>query len=878
MTPRRSALDDNVKLLGRMLGDTVRSAEGEALFEKIEVIRQLAKQGRAGDSDKQQKLIGVLTQLEKGELLSVVRAFSHFLKLANIAEQHNGISRNNRAAPSATKTLETVFSRLCGSGIATDALVEGVAGLRMELVITAHPTEITRRSLINKHVEIEQCLGQLELQGLSDSERLTVEKRLRELVTHLWHTSDFRAQRPTPVDEAKWALAVVEKSLWRAVPEFMRRLSSTLESASGHTLSLEARPVAFTSWIGGDRDGNPNVTAAVTREVILLNRWKAVDLYLQDVRELIDELSMSACNSELAELAGRAAEPSIEPYRAVLRELRARLRNTLKSLDAELTGSPFSELPVLENTEQLWQPLYCCYRSLHHCNMGVIADGKLLDTLRRIRCFGLNLLQLDVRQESTRHSDALAELTRYLELGDYHQWDESRKQQFLIAELQNKRPLVPAQWQPSAPVQEVLDTCKEIARHPPGTIACYVISMARQPSDVLAVKLLLKICGVHWPLPVVPLFETLDDLDNAASAVEQLLDIPWYREHIEGRQMVMIGYSDSAKDAGMMAAGWAQYKAQEQLLQVCDKAGVALQLFHGRGGTVGRGGAPTHAALLSQPPGSLRNGLRVTIQGEMIQTQLGLAAIATNTLALYSSAMLSADLERPPTPEPQWRDVMESLSAHSCGVYRDLVQGNKDFIDYFRMATPEQELAKLPLGSRPAKRRQGGGIETLRAIPWIFAWSQNRLMLPAWLGAGQALQAEIDAGNKPLLESMCQHWPFFSTRLSLLEMVYAKTDTEIAAYYDARLVSDQLLYLGDSLRKQLMSDIDTVLAISNDGDLMDDVPGTRQSVMSRNTYTDPLNFIQAELLCRNRRGDDNTVNQALMVTISGIAAGMRNTG
>ncbi|MGS2722582.1 phosphoenolpyruvate carboxylase [Porticoccus sp. GXU_MW_L64] len=868
------SLHSNVQLLGTMLGNTVKAAEGEGVFAKVETIRQLAKQGRAGDPVKQQELLNLLSGLKKEEFLPVVRAFSHFLKLANIAEQHNGLSRWSESVYSASGTLANVFSELSNSGVGEQHIAEAVANLHMELVITAHPTEITRRSLINKHVEIQRCLGQLELDGLAEAERDALQKRLQELVAHIWHTNEFRAARPTPVDEAKWALAVVEKSLWRALPEFLRRLSCTLQQATGKELPLDARPVSFVSWIGGDRDGNPNVTASVTREVILLNRWKAIDLYLKDIGELIDELSMSACNSELAEYANGATEP----YRVVLRDLRTRLRNTLRTIDAELNGKPASDGDGLETADQLWQPLHLCYRSLHACNMGSIADNKLLDTLRRVACFGLNLLQLDVRQESTRHSDVFSELTQYLELGDYHQWSEEQKQAFLVAELQNKRPLVPAQWQPSAAVKEVLDTCAEIARQPRGTITSYVISMARQPSDVLAVKLLLKISGVSEPLPVAPLFETLDDLVNAASTIERLLENAWYRQHIQGQQMVMIGYSDSAKDAGMMAAGWAQYKAQEQLLDVCGKAEVALKLFHGRGGTVGRGGAPTHAALLSQPPGSLRNGLRVTIQGEMIQAQLGLASLATKTLALYSSAILSADLERPPVPSQQWRDVMEFLSQRSCAAYRQLVQEDSDFIDYFRSATPEQELAKLPLGSRPAKRRQGGGIETLRAIPWIFAWSQNRLMLPAWLGAGQALQKLVDEGQRGLLEAMCKQWPFFSTRLSLLEMVYAKTDSKISAYYDSLLVDPCLHSLGEQLRKQLQADIGTVLAISNDSDLMDDAPENKQSVISRNTYTDPLNFIQAELLRRNRHASDDTLEQALMVTISGIAAGMRNTG
>eukprot|EP00903_Cladosiphon_okamuranus_P004243 g4241.t1 len=396
--------------------------------------------------------------------------------------------------------------------------------------------------------------------------------------------------------------------------------------------------------------------------------------------------------------------------------------------------------------------------------------------------------------------------------------------------------------------------------------------------DVLLVQLLMRESGCENPLPVAPLFETLNDLNNAADVIGQLVNMPWYRGQIGGEQTVMIGYSDSAKDAGVMAAGWAQYRAQESLLKVCEDANVSLRLFHGRGGTIGRGGAPAQAALLSQPPGSLAQGLRVTEQGEMIRAKLGLNAIAIKSLALYTSAILQANLDKPPVPLPEWRDLMDQLSDLSCEDYRSVVRGHEDFVPYFRSATPELELGKLPLGSRPARRKAGGGIESLRAIPWIFAWSQNRLMLPAWLGAGAALQKVIDSGNKKLLEEMCQQWPFFSTRISMLEMVYAKSDSAISAYYDSVLVEESQLSLGKALRSQLEKDIETVLSITNDDSLMDDLPQVRASVDFRNTYVDPLNLLQAELLRRNREQQDDNLEQAIMVTIAGISAGLRNTG
>jgi phosphoenolpyruvate carboxylase len=538
---------------------------------------------------------------------------------------------------------------------------------------------------------------------------------------------------------------------------------------------------------------------------------------------------------------------------------------------------------LLVKNDQLWAPLYACYQSLQACNMGIIANGQLLDTLRRVRCFGVPLVRIDVRQESTRHTDAIAEITRYLGLGDYESWSESDKQAFLIRELNSKRPLVPRHWEPSANTKEVLDTCQVIAEAPEGSIAAYVISMARTPSDVLAVHLLLKEAGCPFPMPVAPLFETLDDLNNADDVMKQLLSIDWYRGFIQGKQMVMIGYSDSAKDAGVMAASWAQYRAQDALIKTCEKAGIALTLFHGRGGSIGRGGAPAQAALLSQPPGSLKGGLRVTEQGEMIRFKFGLPEVTISSLALYTSAILEANLLPPPEPKQAWVDIMEQLSDVSCKMYRGYVRENKDFVPYFRAATPEQELAKLPLGSRPAKRKASGGVESLRAIPWIFAWTQNRLMLPAWLGAGAGLQAVVDDGKRDELETMCRDWPFFSTRIGMLEMVFAKADLWLAEYYDHRLVGKELWPLGQQLRDQLASDIKVILAISNDDHLMEDLPWIAESIALRNVYTDPLNVLQAELLHRSRELEkdgkqDANVEQALMVTIAGVAAGMRNTG
>ncbi len=883
MAEEYAVLRNNINMLGRFLGETIQEAQGDDILELIENIRILSRDSRNGDDKARQQLLDTLSTISTENIIPVARAFSQFLNLTNVAEQYQTISRHHHDLVSEERSTQALFKRLKEQNLPQQEVIRTLENLLIELVLTAHPTEVTRRSLVNKQVEINKCLSKLEHSDLTDEERRTIERRLLQLIAESWHTNEIRTQRPTPVEEAKWGFAVIENSLWDAVPAFVRKLNEGTRDHFGYQLPVDIAPVRFSSWMGGDRDGNPFVTAKVTTEVLRLARWKAADLFLKDIQALADELSMVQCTEVFRTKYG----DNLEPYRAVIKGIRSKLKNTLAYYDDVLADRlpTFTVEQIITRDEQLWEPLYDCYESLLACGMRIIANGLLLDCLRRIRCFGVTLSRLDIRQESTRHTDAIGEITRYIGLGDYSQWTEDDKQAFLIRELSSRRPLLPRDWKPSQETQEVLDACKVVAEQPEGVISCYIISMAQTASDVLAVHLLLKEAGIPYHLPVVPLFETLDDLDAAEEVMTQLFNVGWYRGVIHNRQMIMIGYSDSAKDAGMMAASWAQYRAQDALVKLCEKMGIELTLFHGRGGTVGRGGAPAHAALLSQPPRSLKNGLRVTEQGEMIRFKLGLPAVATTSLDLYASAVLEANLLPPPEPQAAWCELMDELSVSSCDIYRNVVRGDADFVPYFRSATPEQELSYLPLGSRPAKRNPNGGVESLRAIPWIFAWMQNRLMLPAWLGAGAALRQATENGKGEIINEMYQQWPFFNTRIGMLEMVFSKTDQWLSEYYDQRLVKSELWYLGKSLREQLTADVETILQLSqqsHEGDkLMSDLPWIAESIALRNIYTDPLNLLQVELLRRFRQNPEAPnadVAQALMITITGIAAGMRNTG
>ena len=497
-----SQLIGTVRNLGAVLGDTIRDQLGEQWLERIEAVRKDGRKAHQGDEDCAKRVKQLFTELKNDELLTVGRAFSQFLNLANIAEQEFN-SNNDQDDP-----IDTLFSHLDQAGIQADTFEKALKHLNIELVLTAHPTEVTRRTLIHKHSELAKCLSKVHTSNINIAERDKIETRIAELISQAWHTEEIRTVRPTPVDEARWGFSVIENSLWEAVPEFIRELDKRFIDKFGLAIPLDVSPVKFGSWMGGDRDGNPFVTSKVTEQVLLLARKRAAKLFAKDIDILQTELSMSDCDDALRKQAGDV----LEPYRAVLRPLLDQLVKTQEGIIEKLKGVPVDMTDWVDNKEQLLVPLMTCYHSLQACGMSVIAQGHLQNTIRRIHCFGVHLLKLDVRQDSERHADVFSELTRCLGLGDYGQWSEDDKQAFLLKELGSKRPLFPLKWKPSQDVQEVIDTFKVIAQNGKDGFGIYIISMASVPSDVLSVNLLLKELGVTWPMPVAPLFETLDDL------------------------------------------------------------------------------------------------------------------------------------------------------------------------------------------------------------------------------------------------------------------------------------------------------------------------------------------------------------------------------
>jgi len=881
MSDPHKPLRDDVRLLGELLGDTVRAQAGDRIFATVERVRALAKSGRAGNDADFRELADELSRMAVDDALPIARAFAHFLHLANIAEQHHRVRRRRAylrdpaSAPQRGSCADG-FARLLAAGITPDQLYTAVSALQVELVLTAHPTEVARRRLVQKHNRIAAALAQRDRPDLTAPEQADVLAGIRREIQTAWGTTEVRQQRPTPIDEVRSGLIVFEQSLWDALPQYLRSVDRALRASTGRGLPIDAAPLRFGSWIGGDRDGNPHVTPEVTQRAVLLSRWVAAGLYLREVEALRDELSIESATEELR---GRVPG-SVEPYRELLRGVRGRLEATRAWIEASLQTAdpPAPEADVYVTGEALAADLRLCHRSLQATGQGLIADGRLTDILRRVAAFGVTLARLDIRQDSARHTDALSAITAALGLGSYAEWDESSRLAFLVRELSSRRPLIPDGVEASPEVRDVLDTFRMIAAAPAGSLGAYVITMTRSASDVLAVELLQKASRVPAPLRVVPLFETARDLQQAGAVMDTLLAEPWYRGRTCGRQEVMIGYSDSAKDVGRVAAGWELFKAQEAIVVACARHGVKVTLFHGRGGSVGRGGGPTHLALQSQPPGSVDGTLRVTEQGEMLQALFGFPDIAVRTMEVYTTGTLDAWLTPVRGGSDEWRACMDRLAADAHDGYRHIVYDDPRFIDYFHASTPEAEIGEMNIGSRPARRSGGTSVAGLRAIPWQFAWTQTRLMLGAWLGVEEALDRAVARGEAPLLRTMYREWPPFQSAIDLIEMVLAKADGRIAAEYDRRLVPRDLQPLGDELRARLARAIRGVRAVSGHGELLEATPVIRRSIDVRNPYVDPLNLVQVELLRRMRERPDTRVHTALMVTVNGIAAGLRNTG
>ncbi|XP_024375528.1 phosphoenolpyruvate carboxylase 2 isoform X4 [Physcomitrium patens] len=786
-----------------------------------------------GDLEKLERLGELLNNLDAGDSIVVASSFSHMLNLGNLAEEvqiayrrrvkmakKGDLGDENSALTESD--LEETFRRLVNQIGKTPAeIFEALKHQTVDLVLTAHPTQSVRRSLLQKHTRIRSCLSQLNQVDITSDERQELDEALHREIQAAFRTDEIRRTPPTPQDEMRAGMSYFHETIWNGLPIFLRRVDTALKAIGvEERLPYDVPLIQFSSWMGGDRDGNPRVTPEVTRDVCLLARLMAANLYFAQIEDLMFELSMWRCSDELrnrvVQLTGATKKeakhyiefwktiPSTEPFRVVLGDVRDKLYQTRERMRQQLSSGK-SEIALDEtftDKSQIIEPLDLCYRSLCETGDKPVADGSLLDFMRQVSCFGLSLVKLDIRQESERHADVMDAITLHLGMGSYKDWSEEQRQEWLISELRGKRPLFGSDLPMTEEVKDVLETLRVVADLPSDCFGAYIISMATAPSDVLAVELLQRECQVPKPLRVVPLFEKLADLQLAAATLSRLFSIDWYLNHINGKQEVMIGYSDSGKDAGRLSAAWQMFTAQEELVKVAKQYGIKLTMFHGRGGTVGRGGGPTHLAILSQPPDTVNGSLRVTIQGEVIEKSFGEEELCFRTLQRFTAATLEHGMHPPFAPKPAWRNLMDDMAGVSTEEYRSVVMKNPTFVPYFRAATPEQEYGRMNIGSRPAKRKPSGGIESLRAIPWIFAWTQTRFHLPVWLGVGGALKyvLQVDPKNMGILRKMYDQWPFFRVTLDLIEMVFAKGDPRIAALYDRLLVKDDHKSFGEKLR------------------------------------------------------------------------------
>ena len=889
-------LSKTIRLLGEILGNIIKEQEGLSVFNKIEKIRALSKssRGKRGKNTINRsftKLKREISKLNAKDTLVIARSFSKFLDFSNIAESlfsiHNIHDHNIRKTQETNEIVileEAILDVFKNKSLSLNKFYETAKNLKIEIVLTAHPTEVKRRTLIQKYAKVNHLLDSFNNLRIFTKQNINLEKNLlqnnlHEEITSVWKTDEIKRSRPTPVEEAKWGLAVIEDSLWNAIPKICSRFNNSVKYYTNKDLPINFSPIVFGSWMGGDRDGNPNVTAKTTKEVILLSRWEAASLYEKEFTKLIQSLSLHDCSKKIKKVVGKTRVP----YRVFLRPIRNKLNQTQKEIESCLKENRMPKQTLLvQSINEIIEPLNDVYNSLSLVKCQIIADGIVLDLIRRAHTFGLNLTKLDIRQEAARHYKLITSVCKKLGIADYSKLSEEAKIQFLSKEYKSRRPLIPQNIKLDADDRETWTTFKMISESPRECLGAYVISMASNVSDILVVMLLQKEAGIKSCLRIVPLFETLSDLQNSHIVMENLFKHSWYVNYFKKNQEIMIGYSDSSKDAGKFAASWAQYCAQEKLGKIATKYKIKLTLFHGRGGSVGRGGGPVYAALLSQPPGTVNARTRVTEQGEVIQQKYGSESLAEYSLGTYIGAVLEATLSPPIQPKKEWRNLMDEMSILSSESYRGYLNNNKNFLRYFDEITPKNILDKLYIGSRPSKRKKSQDIKDLRAIPWVFAWTQIRLVLPAWLGTTEALQLASRGKNKLILKDMLYRWPFFYEMMDMLDMILTKTNQRVIEYYEECLADNDLKKIGRNLRKNLslLIGLNKKLIPSH---ILNQRKEFRKSILIRDTYAEILNLLQANIMLRLSkknidRKQKEILMEAMIVTISGISAAMKNTG
>ena len=915
-------LRDDIRLLGRVLGDTLREQEGEALFALVEQVRRTAVRFvRGHHPEARAEMAALLDPLSQDQAQIVVRAFSYFLQLANIAEDMHHVRRRRAhdiaGSPPRAGSLTHALDRLAADGVGPQALADLLGHALLAPVLTAHPTEVQRQSLIHNHRLIARLLDERDRLQLTPDEAEDNATRLADAVLRMWQTRVLRPVRLNVIDEVRNGVSYFEETFFNELPRvYLQAERQLAQRFPGQRWRL---PPFFRigSWIGGDRDGNPFVTADTLRHAMRIQSAAALAHYRAEVHALGGELALSELlvrpTPALLALAGQSPDHSPqradEPYRRALVGIYARLAATGQRLDPQAHTQTQPQTPVSPGVaaaqpyatpDELGAELAVLSDSLRSHSSAALAAGRLARLERAVQVFGFHLAPIDLRQNADVHVQTVAELLAQAgRCADYLALAEAERVDLLAAELASARPLRSPYLDYGEQTRgelAIFDAARDIrATHGPAAIVNCIISKTDAPSDMLELALLLKESGLLHPgaaprldVNLIPLFETIDDLRQSAATMDALFSLPAYRALVAARgdeQEVMLGYSDSNKDGGFLTSGWELYKAEIALVAVCRAHGVRLRLFHGRGGSVGRGGGPSYLAILAQPPGAVPGQIRLTEQGEVISAKYGSPETGRRNLEVLLAATLEASLAHPAgeaEAATRFHAVMDELSARAFSAYRALVYETPGFDTYFQQSTVVSEIAALNIGSRPASRKPSSRIEDLRAIPWVFSWAQCRVMLPGWYGFGSAVEGYLREHPDGLrtLQQMNRAWPFFASLLSNMDMVLAKSDLAIGSRY-AELVTDERLRTAifEQIRAEWALTRQHLLAILQQDELLADNRPLRQSLQLRSPYMDPLNHLQVELLKRYRAGDGSPrLATGIHITINGIASGLRNSG
>lgn len=914
-------LRDDIRLLGRLLGDTIREQEGEAVYEIVERIRQSSiRFHRDEDEAARRDLETTLNSLSRGRTNQIIRAYSYFSHLANLAEDQHHVRRSRAhamagahaaVAPAPREgTIGRALKLAREAGISQAELQAFFAKALVCPVLTAHPTEVRRKSTIDREMEIALLLAHRDRQHLTPEEKASTEEALRRAILTLWQTSILRRTRLKVIDEVVNGLSYYDYTFFKELPRVYALLEDQLATIDPAWANVELPAfLRMGSWIGGDRDGNPFVTADALRQALQLQSKHALGFYLEELHCLGSELSLDGrfvnVSEQVQELSkaspDRSPHRQDEPYRRAISGMYARLAATAQALGhSDVVRHPVvGEAPAYADVEEFAGDLSTLHVSLVSNGSAALSRGRLRKLRRNVSVFGFHLASLDLRQNSDVHERVVAELFEKANPGTgYKELSEEDRVALLLEELRSPRlltsPFLDYSTETASELAIVHEAAEAHRRYGQGAVPNYVISKAGDPSDVLEVALLLKEAGLLRPregemhVNIIPLFETISDLRQCSKVMDSLFALPDYMRLLRSRgqaQEVMLGYSDSNKDGGFLTSGWELYKAEIELIEVFERHGVGLRLFHGRGGSVGRGGGPSYQAILAQPGGAVQGAIRITEQGEVIAGKYSNPDLGRRNLEILASATIEASLlhSGQPAPREEYLRAMEELSDSAYRAYRSLVYETEGFERYFWESTVIGEIANLNIGSRPASRTNSRRIEDLRAIPWVFGWAQCRLMLPGWYGFGSAVNAWLKAHPETglaLLQEMYREWPFFQALLSNMDMVLAKSNLAIASRY-ARLVEDEALRdaIFPRIRQEWEDSIEKLLPIMGQQALLDGNPLLARSIRNRFPYLDPLNHLQIELLKRHRAGDaDERVIEGIHLSINGIAAGLRNSG